>query len=729
MDKRQAEFLARLRETFRIEAAERLAGMAAGLVALERGDVAERDDLIERVFREVHSLKGAARAVSLEDVGELCQEAESVFAALKADRLTPSTALFDVLHPTVDLLVTRCEKPDAAETPEEMARHRAAMADLRAVLRGEAPSARGRAAALHDAGPAAEATPPITEDVAKGGHSAGFVGSEVAPGAEGTASLGRHHGDTAKRMSAEDLSSPAPAVVRASVRAFADHPRSSEREASPWAQRNPVASDPAEPRPARAAPAAAAETVRVATQKLSALLLGAEELIGARIAAGRHAEELRALDRELGDFQRQRAQRVASLRARRRSNAEVDELIEWETLATRAIERSLAALARSVQQDWRAMATTVDALVEDARQALMLPCSHLTAVLSKLVRDMTRQEGKEADLVVRGDDVETDRRVLEELKDALIHLLRNAVDHGLEKPEERLARGKSRRGTVTLILEQLPGNKLEITVTDDGAGIDPVRVRASAVALGLLTAEQAAEVGDDAAFTTIFWSGLTTSPIVTDLSGRGLGLAIVREKVERLGGTIAVTSERGVGATFRMLVPMSLATFRGVLVRACGQRFLVSTAHVERALRVRPEDIRSVENRATVQIGDRAVALVRLQDVLGLSGRTEGDGGRTRAAILVRAADRQVAFLVDEVLGEQEVRAKSLGAQLARVRNVAGVTIAGDGTVIPILAPGDLLESAVTDAGAAAAATTDASARARRRVLVVEDSITSRALL
>jgi two-component system chemotaxis sensor kinase CheA len=228
----------------------------------------------------------------------------------------------------------------------------------------------------------------------------------------------------------------------------------------------------------------------------------------------------------------------------------------------------------------------------------------------------------------------------------------------------------------------------------------------------------------------VFHSGLSTSPIITDLSGRGLGLAIVREKAETLGGTITVTSTPGAGTTFRMLVPLSLATFRGVFVDVAGQRFVIPTASVERVGRVKPDEIKTVENRQTIALGKDAVSLVRLRDVLELSGPDGRVNGAARPVVVVRAADRRVAFLVDEVQGEQEVMVKRLGQQLARVRNIAGASISGSGAVIPILNVVDLVESAST-AGAPGPtdAVHDTALERRGRLLIVEDSITARTLV
>jgi two-component system chemotaxis sensor kinase CheA len=271
---------------------------------------------------------------------------------------------------------------------------------------------------------------------------------------------------------------------------------------------------------------------------------------------------------------------------------------------------------------------------------------------------------------------------------------------------------------------------VELTLADDGAGVDSAAVARAAVRLGLAVADEAGarEGGDGTGL--IFHSGLSTSAIITDLSGRGLGLAIVREKVEKLGGTVTVQSTSGVGTTFRILVPLSLAAFRGVFVSVAGRPFVIPTASVVRVGRIRPDEIRTVESREVVTLGGAAVPLVRLRHVLELSGPGSHADGRARPVILVHASGRRIAFLVDEVQGEEEVLVKRLGGQLARVRNIAGACISGGGVVIPILNAGDLVESALSASASGPGDTgPEAFPERRSRVLVAEDSITARTLV
>jgi two-component system chemotaxis sensor kinase CheA len=257
-------------------------------------------------------------------------------------------------------------------------------------------------------------------------------------------------------------------------------------------------------------------------------------------------------------------------------------------------------LRRIAEQDRYAIGKLIDQALDDSKKLLLLPFSTISAGLPKLVRDLCRDQGKEAELIVRGDDVELDKRILEEMKDPLIHLLRNSVDHGIERPQERRSQGKPARGTITIAASRVGTGKVMIIVSDDGAGIDSGKVLESAVSAGRVAATTAGQLGEDACNDLVFLSEVSTSPVITRLSGRGLGLAIVREKAATLGGDVAVESHRGRGTSFRITVPATRSTFRGILVQSSGRMFVVPTAQVERVRRVPLDEVRTVEGRETI---------------------------------------------------------------------------------------------------------------------------------
>jgi two-component system chemotaxis sensor kinase CheA len=490
----------------------------------------------------------------------------------------------------------------------------------------------------------------------------------------------------------------------------------------------------------------AAETVRIAVAKLDARLLEAEEMLTAKLATAERVSDLGDLVSQFEEWRQEWGKLQPEVRTLRQTFerpsaaagsatppglARLVDFFDWSHDYLRALEGKVTALRRTAVQDHLVIGKLVDDLLEDSKKMLMLPLSTVGGLFPKLVRDLCRDQGKEADLVIRGGEVEIDKRILEEMKDPLIHLLRNCIDHGIETPAERRRLGKPPRATITLAVSPVNGSKVELLVSDDGGGIDAGRVKASAIRHGRISAEDASQLDEAAALDLIFQSDVSTSPIITQLSGRGLGLAIVREKAEKLGGRVFVESRRQAGTTIRIALPIALATFRGIVVEAAGRLFVIPTTQVERVARFKPEDVRTVEGHETLALDGRAVSLVRLAEVLALPAvATAGDLAAATPFVLLGSGDQRIAFAIDHVRGEQEVLVKPFNKPLSRVRNIAGATVLGSGQVAPILNVFDLLKSA-RQAGrpAARVAAERAPLKEAKSILVSEDSITSRALL
>ncbi|MEW6735303.1 MAG: response regulator, partial [Acidobacteriota bacterium] len=407
------------------------------------------------------------------------------------------------------------------------------------------------------------------------------------------------------------------------------------------------------------------------------------------------------------------------------------EFLDWDWHYIKSLQKRVADLVKSAEHNRRLIGAMVDDLLHDMKKAVMLPVSTLLEVFPKLVRELSRDHGKDVKLIIEGGDIEIDKRILEEMKDPLTHLLRNCIDHGIETVQERERKQKPPQGTITITVAQKNG-RVEILVADDGIGIDITKVAAAALKLGLLSQASTPAPQGEELLPLIFHSGLSTSPIVTDISGRGLGLAIVRERVENLGGAISVETVPDRGSSFRILLPLTLATFRGTLVKVGEAIFVVPSVNVERVARIEKTDIKTVENRETIRLNGRAISLVRLGDALELPHKDKQRADSKFIFVLILgSADRRIAFSVDEILNEQEVMVKSLGKQLSRVRNIAGATILGTGKVVPVLNVADLMKSAVkvVSAPASSYATWQETGSKRKAILVAEDSITARALL
>jgi two-component system chemotaxis sensor kinase CheA len=310
----------------------------------------------------------------------------------------------------------------------------------------------------------------------------------------------------------------------------------------------------------------------------------------------------------------------------------------------------------------------------------MLPIRNVFERFPRLVRDIARQQGKEIDLIVEGEGTRVDKAIIDEIGEPLVHLVRNAVDHGIEPPARRTAAGKTASGTIVLSASQ-ESNTVVITVMDDGAGIDPAQVRRKAVASGLLKGHES--LTDRELLQLVFAKGLSTAEEITDVSGRGVGLDVVLKSIERLNGMVDVESTPGLGTRFVIRLPLTLAIISALLVTAAKETYAVPLAAVVESIKLRPDEVSSINGHDTLRIRDRIVPLVRLVEIFDVPG--DAAAGRQYAVILGRG-DRRLGLVVDRLEGQQEVVIKALDASLSGdASTVAGATIMGDGRVVLIL--------------------------------------------
>jgi len=303
------------------------------------------------------------------------------------------------------------------------------------------------------------------------------------------------------------------------------------------------------------------------------------------------------------------------------------------------------------------------------------------------VRDLARQQGKEIELILEGENTRVDKAIIDEIGEPLVHMIRNSVDHGIEPPALRVARGKTPTGTILLSASQ-ESSQVVITIMDDGAGIDPERVRRKAVARGLL--EDGASLSDRDAVQLIFSQGFTTSDAVTEVSGRGVGLDVVLKSIERMSGLVEVESVPGVGTKFIIQLPLTLAIIAALLIEVSGQTYAVPLATVVESLKFRAGDIHRINGRDTLRIRERIVPLLRLAELFRLP---PAPATAHSYAVILGRGEKRLGLVVDRLRGQQEVVIKALdpavsGAAFA----VAGATIMGDGRVVLILDVAALFE-------------------------------------
>jgi two-component system chemotaxis sensor kinase CheA len=476
----------------------------------------------------------------------------------------------------------------------------------------------------------------------------------------------------------------------------------------------------AAPRPRPSAPEASrdpapAGTIRIDAAKLDALLLQGEELLGAKLAIEERTKEMRALVEET-------ARAGEAVRRALPAGAGASAMG-----ALRAVEARGRTLLERLARDRQAIVAAVDRLLEEIRRTRMMPASTVLDLFPGMVRNLARDQGKEIAWSAAGGDLELDRRVLETVKDPLIHLVRNAVDHGIEASADRLRAGKEPRARVSVHVSSLEDGRVEIVVEDDGRGIDPDRVRDAAVRGRLVTSDAAAALDDGAALDLAFRSGLSTSPVISDVSGHGLGLAIVREHVERLEGEVGIESRPGC-TRVRIVVPASIATFHGLLVRAGGQPFLLSVQAAEHVLAVPADAVAMVEGREAIDWRGRPLPLARLGALLELRPAEDADAGAATACVVVTSGGERLGLLVDTVVGEQEVLVKDLSAPLVRVRHIAGAGLLGSGDVVLILRAADLVRAGRRALRPQAPRVAAVAEGRPPLVLVVDDAVTTRTM-
>ncbi len=614
MDSKQEAFLKELLVDFKIEAAEHYQSIINGLIDLEQHPQSGANQLlIETTFRELHSLKGAARAVNLLDIERLCQSAESVFHLLKEQNLSLSQDIFDVFHKVMDTLQVMLSE---VELKEKSIRSEA-IKNLQRRLEKCTLSVRPTSFGLP--------SPPI------------FNSDETEP---------------------DIMDDPKPSI--------------------PTMERHIESG-----------------SVRIPTKKLNDLLNQTEELISAKATLNSHISDLRDIH---------------------------------------SSDEKLYKLYNNISQFQRSFSRMIDNLLVNIKTTLLYPFSTVLDMMPKLVRDLSREQNKEIAFNILGKETEIDRRILEEIKDPLIHLIRNCIDHGLETPEERIKNGKPPKGSLSIFIIQETNQQVMILVSDDGAGIQKEKVLASAIKNGIISEEAAERLTQQEIFALIFRSGISTSQFITDLSGRGLGMAIVSEKVVKLGGSISVDSTPGKGTTFTILLPLTLSTFHGIPIRVQDQLFIIPTSSINQAIRIKPNDIKTIEGTPAISLGGQMVGLVFMADVLGIPYRkTKIEVEATYPALVMGDSLRRIAFVIDKVMGEQEGIVKDITPILGKVQNIAGATILGSGKIVPVLNIPELFESASqTSSGTSASMVIERMAPEEtiiQSILVAEDSITARSLI
>jgi len=347
-------------------------------------------------------------------------------------------------------------------------------------------------------------------------------------------------------------------------------------------------------------------------------------------------------------------------------------------------------LAREIKTQY----SVINRIAEDMQHAIMqvrmLPVGTVFQRFGRLVRDISKKLGKDVSLVIEGEDTEADKNVIESLADPLIHILRNSLDHGIELPAVRLAAGKPAQGTLRVSARQ-EGDRVILDISDDGAGVDTDRVRAKAVERGLIPADRAGSLSEHEAVQLVFLPGFSTADTISDLSGRGVGMDVVRSAVERINGTVELDSARGRGTTLRLTLPLSMAVTNVMMIETAGRRFGVPMDLIVETVRVPAEDIHHFKSAQTTVLRGRIVPLRALNDLLALDLPPRMNGNSEHAVLVVRLGAETIGLLVDDFHGTSDIILKPLEGVLSGITGFAGTALMGDGSVLMILNPKELV--------------------------------------
>ncbi|MBN2393315.1 MAG: hybrid sensor histidine kinase/response regulator, partial [Anaerolineae bacterium] len=696
--------------SFRAELAEHIQTMTDGLLALEQNklDSTQRPETLRAIFRAAHSLKGAARAVGVNVVAQMAHALEDVLDGVNKQTVELTPALFTACYGMLDAIqdVEKAFEAGATSPPPQAAQAVAALDPFRKPK------------------PSAPAEPILTPSVAT------LPKEATEP-------------ETAA-VAPQALVDPVAAEETPVLRAERDAGRDAERVVERVAER--VAERVTERAVERVSErASSVETIRIDAAKLDALMAQLSELHITRIRAEQRLAQVQHAQDAMGSWQkewlavRETYGRLNRRAARRTTDdhlsRDTDRILSYLTSSQEHLRDMVALIndmGREYSNDTMQLSLAVDALEDEIKRARMLPLNTITATFGRMVRDLAHSAGKEAALTIIGGDVELDKRVLEQIKDPLIHLLRNAIDHGMETPDARASLGKPRSGAITLKAEQVEKN-IVISISDDGRGLDFEAIRR---VLARRTGAEAHTLSEMELTEAIFGLGISTSPIVTDVSGRGVGLDVVRRNVEELHGRIHVASNNGNGAMFTLTLPLALTSSRALVVQVSNQTYAIPLNAIERILDVTPREIYHVGGREMLRYNETAFSVAHLSDVLGLPRTAQVDRLDHRLTVLLlTSAQRRMAFIVDGLHGEQEVVIKDLGNQVQRLGGIAGATITGDGAVLLVLNAGDLIKLALRNEGRGIVALQTAPAEAeadafkpQKHIFIVDDSITTRTL-
>ncbi len=673
-------------QDFIVEASEILELLSEQLVDLEQAP--DDFELLNAVFRGFHTIKGGAGFLNIDNLVEICHRAEDVFNILRQGQRPVDAQLMDVVLEVLDVLNAMFDDIRAAVDPEPASRELIQRLDELAVPVGENAEPETRAPAQAEAPTAPDPEPATAGDEAldellgqvADGKAEPLVGGDDISEEEFESLLDELHGKG--RFTPDAVSAPAadappekPPAVPASDDISEDefeslldemHGKGKPPGVAATAAGAVVASTPAE-----AAPAAPLETpapVVAETPKAA--------------PPPKPAASAKTPPREPSAPRPKTSAAETTVRVDTKRLDDIMNMVGELVL----VRNRLATLRASVEDEKVLNAiANLDVVTSDLQLSVMKtrmqPIKKVFGRFPRVIRDLARSLDKEIDLEMIGEDTDLDKNLVESLADPLVHLVRNAVDHGIEKPDEREAVGKPRVGKVVLSAAQ-EGDHILLSIRDDGKGMDPDVLRQKAVEKGMMDAESAERLDNRDCYNLIFQPGFSTKSEISDVSGRGVGMDVVKTRISELNGTVEIDSEKGKGSLIVVKLPLTLAILPTLMVVLGDQPFALPLASVVEIFNLRDSRTNVVDGQLTVRVRDRAVPLFHLRKWL-INAYDAGDGGGH--VVVVNMNGMQIGLVVDTLLGQEEVVIKPLGASLQSVEGMAGATITGDGKIALIL--------------------------------------------
>lgn len=657
----------RAREEFTSEAEELLDTLSRDLVEFEAQGKNVRPEVVNKIFREIHSLKGLAGMLGFVDISELAHNLEDMLDRLRMGKIEITKDLIDLLYDSVDSLnrlVIAINDPSLG-----------ALVDVTALTR--------RIHHIVAAQPQQKSDDPFSELTIDEQTKKSLTEYEEHRLVENVRA-GKYILSVEQTFDFADFDEKLRVLttnLREAGEVISTLPAIDTSGGNRIAFRLLYGSTLNEVAVAAIAPEARVVSLRKATSPVKTIAEGGPALPEAPV------------DDDLSLRSLSQTVRVDIAKLDHVMNI-VGELIiertQLETLTRSAEVQQVRMLSHELTKISRNLDRKLNELQKSVIETRMVPVGQIYSKLSRIVRKIARELNKEIDLVLRGEDTELDKMMIEELTDPLMHIIRNALDHGIEPAEARRAAGKPERGHITLNAYQ-QGNSVVLDVIDDGRGIDPEKIRAVAAKRGLIGEKET--IDDKRAFELIFTPGFSTASQVSEISGRGVGLDVVKKNIQELKGTIDVVSTPGQGTTFRIMLPITLAIIQALIVRAGGEEFAIPLTSVEESLRIYSRDIRTVERREVFTLRDFTLPLLRLADAFALSDDHDHGPDTKWFVVVTRAGEKTVGILVDALVRQQEIVIKSIGERLKATPGVAGATEVGESEIVLVIDVGSLIDN------------------------------------